>query len=47
VVVFGWVFEMSGDAGWKKFVFGGASGCLATLVVQPLDLIKTRMQLTG
>lgn len=36
---------MSSDV--KKFVFGGLSGCGATLVVQPLDLIKTRLQLSG
>lgn len=31
----------------QKFVFGGLSGCGATLIVQPLDLIKTRLQLSG
>ena len=31
----------------KKFAFGGISGSLATCVVQPLDLIKTRLQLSG
>ncbi|XP_013195544.1 mitochondrial 2-oxoglutarate/malate carrier protein-like [Amyelois transitella] len=30
-----------------KFAFGGLSGMAATCVVQPLDLIKTRMQLGG
>lgn len=30
-----------------KFAFGGMSGMAATCVVQPLDLIKTRMQLGG
>ncbi|XP_026318407.1 mitochondrial 2-oxoglutarate/malate carrier protein-like [Hyposmocoma kahamanoa] len=30
-----------------KFAFGGGAGMLATCVVQPLDLIKTRMQLAG
>lgn len=30
-----------------KFVFGGISGMGATCVVQPLDLIKNRMQLIG
>ncbi len=30
-----------------QFVFGGVSGMMATCVVQPLDLVKTRMQLSG
>ncbi|CAG9788909.1 unnamed protein product [Diatraea saccharalis] len=30
-----------------KFVFGGLAGMGATCFVQPLDLIKTRMQLSG
>ncbi|KAF8368654.1 hypothetical protein PRIPAC_86483 [Pristionchus pacificus] len=30
-----------------KFVFGGSAGMSATLVVQPLDLVKNRMQLSG
>jgi solute carrier family 25 oxoglutarate transporter 11 len=30
---------------WMKFVTGGLSGMGATLFVQPLDLVKTRMQL--
>jgi len=30
-----------------NFVHGGISGMLATCVVQPIDLIKTRMQLSG
>ncbi|XP_026318425.1 mitochondrial 2-oxoglutarate/malate carrier protein-like [Hyposmocoma kahamanoa] len=30
-----------------KFAFGGAAGMMATCIVQPLDLIKTRMQLAG
>ncbi|CAH0401040.1 unnamed protein product [Chilo suppressalis] len=30
-----------------KFAFGGLAGMGATCVVQPLDLIKTRMQLSG
>ncbi|XP_014249292.1 mitochondrial 2-oxoglutarate/malate carrier protein [Cimex lectularius] len=30
-----------------KFVFGGLSGMSATLFVQPLDLIKNRMQVSG
>ncbi len=32
---------------FRKFLFGGLSGCGATLIVQPLDLIKTRLQLSG
>ena len=32
---------------WQKFVFGGFSGMAATLVVQPVDLIKNRMQMSG
>jgi solute carrier family 25 (mitochondrial oxoglutarate transporter), member 11 len=30
-----------------QFAFGGAAGMAATCVVQPIDLIKTRMQLAG
>ncbi|KAK6015447.1 hypothetical protein OSTOST_19130 [Ostertagia ostertagi] len=30
-----------------KFIFGGAAGMGATLFVQPLDLVKNRMQLSG
>ncbi|XP_039250064.1 mitochondrial 2-oxoglutarate/malate carrier protein-like [Styela clava] len=30
-----------------KFLFGGTSGMAATLFVQPLDLVKNRMQLSG
>lgn len=30
-----------------KFVFGGSAGMGATLIVQPFDLIKTRMQISG
>lgn len=36
-----------GDDTFRKFLFGGLSGCGATLIVQPLDLIKTRLQLSG
>jgi solute carrier family 25 oxoglutarate transporter 11 len=32
---------------WTKFVNGGLSGMIATCFVQPLDLVKTRMQLLG
>ncbi|TMS34195.1 hypothetical protein L596_001834 [Steinernema carpocapsae] len=30
-----------------KFAFGGIAGMGATLFVQPLDLVKNRMQLSG
>lgn len=30
-----------------KFLFGGTAGMAATLFVQPLDLVKNRMQLSG
>lgn len=32
---------------YMRFVMGGASGMLATCFVQPLDLVKTRMQMSG
>lgn len=32
---------------WTQFAVGGLSGMGATLFVQPIDLIKTRMQLSG
>ena len=32
---------------WMKFVSSGLAGMGATCVVQPIDLIKTRMQLSG
>jgi len=32
---------------WKQYVLGGTAGMSATCVVQPIDLIKTRMQLSG
>ncbi|CAG9772149.1 unnamed protein product [Ceutorhynchus assimilis] len=32
---------------YVKFAFGGSAGMLATCFVQPLDLIKNRMQLAG
>jgi len=35
--------QRTGNA--AKFVIGGLSGMGATMVVQPLDLVKTRMQL--
>lgn len=33
--------------GYLKYLFGGLSGIGATCVVQPLDLVKTRMQISG
>ncbi|BHF81391.1 hypothetical protein SprV_0702452100 [Sparganum proliferum] len=30
-----------------KFVLGGSAGMIATSTVQPLDLVKTRMQMSG
>ncbi|KAA3675186.1 solute carrier family 25 (mitochondrial oxoglutarate transporter), member 11, partial [Paragonimus westermani] len=32
---------------YMKFVLGGCAGMAATMCVQPLDLIKTRMQMSG
>lgn len=32
---------------YVKFIFGGSAGMSATLFVQPLDLVKNRMQLSG
>lgn len=32
---------------YVKFVIGGLSGMSATMFVQPLDLVKTRMQISG
>lgn len=32
---------------YMKYILGGASGMGATLVVQPLDLVKSRMQIAG
>lgn len=32
---------------WFRFVSSGLSGMMATSVVQPIDLLKTRMQLAG
>ncbi|CAG9564475.1 unnamed protein product [Danaus chrysippus] len=32
---------------WLNFVFGGLSGMMGICVVQPADLVKTRMQLAG
>jgi len=36
-----------GQPKWVQFVLGGLSGMMATCIVQPIDLIKTRMQLSG
>ncbi|XP_075228068.1 mitochondrial 2-oxoglutarate/malate carrier protein [Lycorma delicatula] len=33
--------------GYIKFLFGGSAGMSATMFVQPLDLVKNRMQLSG
>ncbi|XP_036323351.1 LOW QUALITY PROTEIN: mitochondrial 2-oxoglutarate/malate carrier protein [Rhagoletis pomonella] len=33
--------------GGLKFLFGGIAGMGATCIVQPLDLVKTRMQISG
>nr|AKN21589.1 slc25a-21 [Schmidtea mediterranea] len=30
-----------------KFAIGGSSGILTTLIIQPLDVVKTRMQISG
>jgi len=35
--------EVKVPMGWK-FAFGGLSGCGAACVVQPMDLVKNRMQ---
>ncbi|KAI8439821.1 hypothetical protein MSG28_013488 [Choristoneura fumiferana] len=32
---------------YMRFLLGGSSGMMATCIVQPMDLIKTRMQLMG
>jgi len=32
---------------YMQFVFGGLSGMTATTIVQPIDLVKTRLQLSG
>uniref|UniRef100_A0A1B0AZ08 Mitochondrial 2-oxoglutarate/malate carrier protein n=1 Tax=Glossina palpalis gambiensis TaxID=67801 RepID=A0A1B0AZ08_9MUSC len=32
---------------YMKFIIGGLAGMTATVFVQPMDLIKTRMQMTG
>ncbi|CAH1407612.1 unnamed protein product [Nezara viridula] len=32
---------------YMKFIIGGAAGMTGTLIVQPLDLVKNRMQLSG
>ena len=31
----------------KNFFFGGLSGCIATLVIQPIDMVKVRIQLAS
>ena len=32
---------------YARFAMGGSAGMIATSCVQPLDLVKTRMQLAG
>eukprot|EP00794_Sanderia_malayensis_P015041 gene15041-16594_t len=32
---------------YARFIMGGAAGMMATCFVQPLDLVKTRMQMSG
>eukprot|EP00052_Salpingoeca_macrocollata_P022999 m.201197 g.201197 ORF g.201197 m.201197 type:complete len:301 (+) comp21932_c1_seq7:37-939(+) len=32
---------------WVKFAFGGGAGMIATVFVQPMDLVKNRMQVAG
>lgn len=39
--------EPAGMPKYVKFIFGGSAGMGATLFVQPLDLVKNRMQLSG
>jgi hypothetical protein len=39
--------KQSSNQGLWKFLNGGLSGMAATCVVQPIDLIKNRMQLAG
>jgi solute carrier family 25 oxoglutarate transporter 11 len=41
------VTEPPGMPKYVKFLFGGSAGMAATLFVQPLDLVKNRMQLSG
>lgn len=41
------VKEPAGMPKYVKFIFGGSAGMAATLFVQPLDLVKNRMQLSG
>ena len=31
----------------KDFIFGGLSGMIGTAVIQPIDTVKVRIQLTG
>lgn len=35
------------NSNWTKFLNGGLAGMGATIIVQPVDLLKTRMQLSG
>lgn len=31
----------------KPFIVGGLSGCIATCCIQPIDMVKVRLQLAG
>lgn len=31
----------------KPFIIGGLSGCIATCCIQPVDMVKVRLQLAG
>ena len=32
---------------FTKFALSSTSGCMATVIVQPMDLVKNRMQVSG
>ncbi|XP_033243910.1 mitochondrial 2-oxoglutarate/malate carrier protein-like [Drosophila miranda] len=46
VVIYG-VEEKKTIPNYMKYVIGGTAGMLGTCIVQPLDLVKTRMQISG